>query len=118
MFPKMGNSFPDVDRTGIAELPYASSIAAALRGELGDTHRAIKTVMSWTGANERTVKNWFAGTSGPSGEHLLAVVRNSDAVFAVVMLLAGREQAIAVKKLIDARDTLVTMLEIIVDLTT
>ena len=32
--------------------------------------------------------------------------------------VAGRDQAVAIKKLIDARDALVKMLELIVDLTT
>ena len=117
MFPKTGKLFPAGDGGKNLEVHYASSIAAALRDELGDTHRAIKTVMQWTGASERTVKNWFAGSSGPSGENLIAVVRHSDGVFAAFMLLAGRDQAIAAKKLIDARDTLVAMLEILVDLT-
>jgi hypothetical protein len=73
--------------------------------------------MRWTGASERTVKNWFAGTSGPNGQHLIAIIRHSDAVFESVMFLAGRNEAAAAKKLADARDTLVAMLEIIVDLT-
>ena len=89
----------------------------ALRDELGDSHRAIKTVMRWTGASERTVKNWISGASGPSGKHLIEIVRNSESVFATVMLLAGREQVVAAKKLVDARDTLAAMLEIIVGLT-
>lgn len=113
----MGRTFPESGSQKHLETEYASSVALALRGELGETHRAIKTVMGWTGASERTVKNWFAATSGPSGEHLVAVVRHSDAVFAVFMLLAGREQVVAAEKLINARDTLIAMLEIIIDLT-
>ncbi len=41
------------------------SITEALRAELGDTHRAVKTVTRWTGANERTVKNWLTGHARP-----------------------------------------------------
>ena len=117
MFPKKGKTFPDVDNASLPEKRYAVAIAAALSGELSDSHRAIKTVMRWAGASERTVKNWFAGTSGPSGEHLIAVVHHSDAVLTSVMLMAGRNDIAAAKKLVDARDTLVAMLEIIVDLT-
>jgi hypothetical protein len=95
MFPKKGKTFPDVDSQTHPEQRYAAVIAAALMSELGDTHRAIKTVMRWTGTSERTVKNWFAGTSGPSGEHLIAIVRQSDAVFDSVMLLAGRNEIAA-----------------------
>jgi hypothetical protein len=73
--------------------------------------------MRWTGASERTVKNWFAGTSGPSGQHLVAVMRHSDAALESVMILAGRKEVAAAKRLVDARETLIAMLEIIVDLT-
>jgi hypothetical protein len=92
-------------------------IETALREELGESHRSIKTVMHWTGASERTVKNWFAGSSGPNGAHLVSIVRHSDGVFTAVMLLAGRHHTVAAKKLVDARDTLAAMLEIILGLT-
>jgi len=117
MLPKTGKTFPNAVRRGSAQLAYATVVAGALCEELGETHRAIKTVMQWTGASERTVKNWFAGTNGPNGGHLIAVVRHSDVAFAEVMLLAGRNQAVAAKKLVDARDTLAAMLEVIADLT-
>jgi hypothetical protein len=53
-------------------------VSAALRVDLGKTRNAAKIVMRWTGASESTVKNWFAGTKGPSGEHLVTLVRHSD----------------------------------------
>jgi hypothetical protein len=59
MLPKKGKTFPGGTDRG----PYASAIAQALQRGLGDTHRAIKIVMRWTGAAERTVKNWFAGVN-------------------------------------------------------
>lgn len=55
--PKTGTIVPQK-----ANVPdYRAAIAAALREELGQTHRAIKTAMRWTGASERTVKYWIAG---------------------------------------------------------
>ncbi|MCL4069366.1 helix-turn-helix domain-containing protein [Pseudomonas sp. GX19020] len=69
---------------------YRTAIAAALRNELGLTHRAVKTAMRWTGASERTVKYWIAGERGPSGAHLIALARHSDIVFHMVLLLADR----------------------------
>jgi hypothetical protein len=104
MFPKKGKFFPGSARTARHGLNYASVIAAGLRKELGDTHQAIKTVVRWTGANERTVKNWLAGTYGPNGEHLIDLLRNSDEVLDAFLSLAGREQVIAAKKLVAARD--------------
>jgi hypothetical protein len=85
MFPKTGRSFPGGENGGGRELDYARAVAKALRAELGDTHLAIKTVMRWTGASERTVKNWLAGTSGPCGMHLVALVRHSDATLESVL---------------------------------
>lgn len=67
-FPKKGRVLPvAADGTG----PFAALIAVTLRQSLGDRPSAIKVVARWTGAGERTVKNWFAGKSGPNGDHLM-----------------------------------------------
>lgn len=87
-------------------IDYAKSIACALQDELGDTHQAVKTVMKWTGANERTVKNWVAGTNGPRGEHLLTLVRHSDAALDAFLRLAGRQRVAATSRLVEARNKL------------
>jgi hypothetical protein len=108
-FPKKGKSFPtDGDDKG-----YAVAVAAALREAVGETHQAVKTVARWTGANERTVKNWLASTSGPSGEHLVDLVRHSDEVLKALLMLAGKERAMTVKKLLDARDELFKVLDVL-----
>jgi hypothetical protein len=36
--------------------------------------------MIWTGAKERTVKNWLSGAHGPHGDYLLVLLGKSDAV--------------------------------------
>jgi pyocin large subunit-like protein len=113
MFPKKGNYFPSGTGTGKNSVSYQAAIAAALRAELGNSHQAVKTVMRWTGANERTVKNWFAGRRGPRGEHLLALIRHSNSALEIVLRLAGREQIIAAKVLLDARNVLAEMLALI-----
>lgn len=43
-----------------------------------------------TGASERTVKHWFAGTHGPSGQNLIALARHSDAVLMYILVAANR----------------------------
>jgi hypothetical protein len=106
MFPKKGKGFPGT-------LDYAASIATALRGELGDSHQAIKTVMRWTGATDRTAKNWVTGIRGPTGEHLISLARHSDAVFEVIIRAAGRESLLIALQLIDAREKLAAALEIL-----
>lgn len=93
--PPMGNSLPKMGK----ELPvsrhqkssaYAAAIARALRSELGGSRRAIKTLMRWTHASERTAKCWLAGTSGPSGEHLIVLMTNSESVWDTVLALVRR----------------------------
>jgi hypothetical protein len=67
--------------------------------------------MAYTGAGERAVKNWFGGKNGPNGENLVELVRHSDEVLEALLLMAGREDILAGKLLVDARDKLVEMLE-------
>ena len=107
MLPKKGIVFPNGENLG----PYPAAVAYALRHQLGTTHQAVKTVMRWTGAGERTVKNWFAGISGPSGQHLVALIRHSDEVLEVLLLLAGRQQIAVAKKVVDTRNKLAEILK-------
>lgn len=65
-----------------------------------------KIVASWTGANEKTVKNWFAGRYGPSGEHLVALARHSDDVLGMFLAMAGREELMAATKLAAAEQAM------------
>jgi len=102
--PNKGRVFP-------REGTYAQAIADTLQRQLGATHQAVKIVMRWTGAGERTVKNWLAGRSGPSGQHLLSLIRNSDDVLDTLLLLSGRRQMAAAKKIIEMRDTLARAVE-------
>ena len=110
MLPKKGKSFP---RNGAAEArpsPLCAEIGKALRSELGGSHQSVKTIMNWTCASERTIKNWLDGTHGPSGVHLIEVIRHSDAVYSLVLQLAGREQALAVIRVADLRNRLAAAL--------
>jgi hypothetical protein len=90
---------------------YPAAVAHALQRQLGGTHQAVKTVMRWTGASERTVKNWFAGSTGPSGQHLVALARHSDEVLAMFLALAGRQRTSVAIKLVDARNRIAAVLE-------
>jgi hypothetical protein len=62
--------------------------------------------MRWTGANDRTVKNWLAGRCGPRGEHLLGIIRHSNMALEILLQLAGREEIIVGQALFDARNAL------------
>ena len=92
---------------------FTAVIAETLRETYGRSGRSIKTVMAYTGAGERAVKNWFGGKNGPNGENLVELVRHSDEVLEALLLMAGREDILAGKLLVDAREKLVEMIEII-----
>ena len=107
MFPKKCKFFPMKARTPRGGTDYVLVVATELRRELGGTHRAVKTITKWTGANERTVKNWLAGSYGPNGEHLIHLLRHSDLVFDAVLHLAGRGKTINSKELVTLRNAMV-----------
>ena len=104
MFPKTGRKFPTENERTVQS--YASAIAEILTKELGNSHHAHKTLMRWTGANERTAKNWLSGSNGPSGEHLLKLMRHSDRVFCCVLQLSGRPVVLSSQRLAEVRDSL------------
>jgi hypothetical protein len=106
MFPKKGNILTAHSQVTAEEVSYASAISLALRAELGGSHRAVKTIMQWTTANERPIKNWLAGTSEPRGQHLIDVIRHSDAALSAVLCLAGRREAVTVVNLEELRGRL------------
>ena len=90
---KMGTSVQKMGTTvhlDADQAAYRKAIADTLRRELGPTHQAIKTVMRWTGASERTAKYWLSGERGPSGEHLIRLAQHSDAVLITILTMAER----------------------------
>jgi hypothetical protein len=111
MFPKTGNKLHLVRAQGLDDASFNFAIAAALKNELGQTHQAVKIVIRWTGASERTVKYWFAGTHGPTGDNLVNLVANSDAVFKLLLSRAGRTRALANIKAVDVQRFLTAALE-------
>jgi hypothetical protein len=68
----VGNSNLNLD-----DHAFAMKIATALQAELKDPNSRAKLVAGWTGANERTVKNWVLGRYGPCGRHLVLLARHS-----------------------------------------
>jgi hypothetical protein len=107
IIPKKGTIVPDDE----LQQAYAKLISNALREDLGGTHQAIKTAMKWTGAKERAVKNWFCARSGPSGAHLIGLMRHSDAICNAALLSAGRVELASAQKLLKAKTHLEFMLE-------
>lgn len=91
MLPNTGNLLP---RRGavITEPEYASRIRQALRDELGGSRAAAKSIMRWTGASNRTARNWLNGAASPSGYHLICLARESNSVLAAMLSLSGRSE--------------------------
>ena len=113
--PVSGKTFPKPsDRVAaIDEYDFTAVIADTLRKAFGGSRMAIKTVMAYTGAGERAVRNWFEAKNGPNGENLIELVRHSDEVLEAFLLMSGRQNILTAKKLVDARNTLVEMLKMI-----
>jgi hypothetical protein len=114
-FPKKGKFFPekkgyDGGDTEITDRGFAAEIAAALHRSLGPTRAGVKIAAEWTGANEKTVKNWFAGRYGPSGVHLAALARHSDDVLEVFLVMSGREHLLVGIKLESAEEAILDLL--------
>ena len=88
--PVSGRTFPR--SSGTVEksdgYDYTAVIAETLREAFGKTGRSVKTVMAYTGAGERAVKNWFEGKNGPNGENLVELVRHSDEVLEALLSMA------------------------------
>jgi hypothetical protein len=106
MLPKKGIVLPSRGNPVL----YAAAVANALQDQLGATHQAVKTVMRWTGAGERSVKNWLAGVSGPSGQHLIELIRHSDPVLEVLLVASGRQRILAAIRLVSVRNKIAEML--------
>jgi len=113
-----GISFSADDSGRIGTARFAAAIAGALRSEFGGSGSAIKTIVRLTTANERAVKNWYEGKNAPSGELLVLLCRHSDHVLETFLILAGRRELVSAKKLVDAKEKLREMLEILSELDT
>lgn len=91
LLPAKGNKLPFSEVASRSPVGYARAIADALQSEVISGGASAKSIMRWTGACERTVKGWISGTIGPRGEHLIALMRESDAVLLAVLRLARRD---------------------------
>lgn len=110
MSPKKGRVLPARNDREDIQATYARRIAAALRTEFRNSRSAVKVVMGWTGVTERTAKQWLAGENGPSGQHLIALLRESETVFEAVLLASGRTNALAAARVLAVHGTLVDAL--------
>jgi hypothetical protein len=107
-FPKKGKSFPKRGGNGGSDFSlddhaFAMKIALALKSELKDRNSRAKLVAGWTGASERTVKNWISGRYAPCGRHLVVLAQHSDQVLNAILSMADRQDLLLVPKVDDLR---------------
>jgi hypothetical protein len=63
------------------------------------------------------VRNWFEGKNGPSGAHLIVLMRHSPAVVQAVLSLAGRADLVQAKLVGDAAERVRQILAMVLELT-
>jgi len=117
-FPKKGKSFPKRGGDGSSDFSlddhaFAMKIASALTSELKDRNSRAKLVAGWTGANERTVKNWISGRYAPCGRHLVVLAHHSDQVLNAILLMADRQDRLLGGKVEDLRRKVLELAAII-----
>jgi len=124
-FPKKGNSFPksgdpnnsnNGGGSSDGTINFVLQIASALERTLRDRKTRIKTVAGWTGANERTVKNWLSGQYGPCGAHLVGLIQHSDEVLNAVLSMARRHDLVFAQKLNDVEQRLLELMSTVKEL--
>lgn len=96
--PKKGGKLPASRTRQQQAQEFTTAISDALKEELA-RGSSIKTIMSWTGAGERTVKEWLAGSNAPRAFQLECLFRSSEAVYQSIMLRAGRQPVVTRHKL-------------------
>ncbi|MEP2470618.1 XRE family transcriptional regulator [Roseobacter sp.] len=110
MFHKKGSLFHRECKGLVSASEYRKVISSALSQELGGAGRAAKETARWTGKSERTAKNWISETYGPTGENLIELMRHSDTVLDVVLVLAGRHEERLARRLSLARSEVAEIL--------
>lgn len=90
MLPKSGARLPKL-HISLSEAQFAGLLAEALKQELGGSHRASKTIMTWTAVSDHTARAWLHGRKCPSSLHLLGLAAQSRLVMNLVLRLTGHD---------------------------
>ena len=117
-FPKKGKSFPKRGGDGSSDFnlddrAFAMKIALALKSELKDRSSRAKLVAGWTGASERTVKNWIIGRYAPCGRHLVVLAQHSDQVLIAILSMADRKDLLLARRVGDLRQRVLELAAIV-----
>jgi hypothetical protein len=118
-FPNKGKFFPpSAERRSLENRAnrFAMEIAGALQRASVESGLQIKTVAGWTGANERTVKNWFSGQYGPSGEHLLVLARHSHEVLKTMLAMMERRDLLVTHEIVEIEQRIARLTALVQEL--
>jgi hypothetical protein len=108
--PKKGGKLPAQRTRQKHAQEFAMAISDALEEEVA-WGASIKTIMAWTGAGERTVKEWLAGSNAPRAFQLECLFKSSEAVYRRIMLRTGRQPAVTRYQLESIRGQLSSLAE-------
>jgi len=78
--PNKGGKLPSSRTRQKQSREFAKAISDALKEEVA-RGASIKTIMAWTGAGQRTVKEWLVGSNAPRAFQLECLFRSSEAVW-------------------------------------
>lgn len=96
---------------------FAAMVATVLHGRFEERPASIKVVARWTGASERTVKNWFSGHCAPRGHFFRSLVLNCPEMLDAFLLSVGGGDRLAAAKLMEVQRVLREALALIEALT-
>lgn len=108
--PKKGEELPSARIRRERAREYAYAIAKALKEEL-TRGASIKTIMAWTGAGERTVKEWLAGSTAPRAFQVECLMRSSDLVYERLMVRTGRRPVVSRESLKALKEQVTRLVE-------
>jgi hypothetical protein len=88
------------------------TIHFGLRPPVGEDLVCVRKALGQESHLDRTgaTKFTLSGVSGPSGQHLIELIRHSDVVLEVLLAASGRQQIVAAMKLGDARNKIAEFL--------
>jgi hypothetical protein len=108
-----GKTFPNAASPAFDSVAFQEAIADALRRDFGGSTAAVKRVARLVRANERGVRNWFDAKNGPSGEHLVMLMRQSPAVVEAVLTMSGQSGLMRAKLVADAKERISQILTLL-----
>lgn len=91
MHPKSGLLLPENNHP-LKAIALTDLLKSSLQAELGNSRRATKTVMRWTGVSDKAARLWINGATNPSGIHLVNIMKNSPSTAIKVLELSGYQE--------------------------